>query len=38
VGQITDGLDVLDAIKRGDGPNGAVIGEPDRMVRVTVTD
>ncbi len=38
VGQITDGLDVLDAIKRGDGANGAVLGEPDRMVRVTVTD
>ncbi len=38
VGQITDGLDVLDAIKRGTGANGAVIGEPDRMVSVTVTD
>jgi peptidylprolyl isomerase len=38
VGQITGGLDVLDAIKRGAGANGAVIGEPDRMVRVTVTD
>jgi peptidylprolyl isomerase len=37
VGQITGGLDVLDAIKRGDGPNGAVIGEPDRMVTVIVT-
>jgi peptidylprolyl isomerase len=37
VGQIIEGLDVLDAIKRGDGPNGAVIGEPDRMVTVTVT-
>lgn len=38
VGQITDGFDVLDAIKLGTGPNGAVVGEPDRMVRVTVTD
>jgi peptidylprolyl isomerase len=37
VGQVTEGLDVLDAIKRGDGANGAVIGEPDRMVTVTVT-
>lgn len=36
VGKVTSGLDVLDSIKRGDGPNGAVIGEPDRMVRVTV--
>jgi peptidylprolyl isomerase len=36
VGQLTDGYDVLDAIKRGTGGNGAVIGEPDRMVRVTI--
>ena len=26
----------VDAIKRGDGPNGAVLGQPDRMVSVTV--
>lgn len=38
VGQVTAGLDVLDAIKRGAGPNGAVIGQPDRMVAVRVTD
>ncbi|MFN3209290.1 MAG: peptidylprolyl isomerase [Roseovarius sp.] len=38
VGRVTEGLDVLDAIKRGEGPNGAVIGEPDRMVSVTVTE
>lgn len=38
VGRVTDGLDVLDAIKRGEGRNGAVIGAPDRMVTVTVTD
>lgn len=37
VGRVTDGLDVLDAIKRGEGGNGAVIGEPDRMQTVTVT-
>ncbi|MFD2739860.1 peptidylprolyl isomerase [Sulfitobacter aestuarii] len=37
VGEVTDGLDVLDAIKRGEGGNGAVIGEPDRMVKVSVT-
>ncbi|NNF91066.1 MAG: peptidylprolyl isomerase, partial [Boseongicola sp.] len=30
VGQVIEGMDVVDAIKRGDGPNGAVIGEPDR--------
>ncbi|MGR3599016.1 MAG: peptidylprolyl isomerase [Heliomarina sp.] len=38
VGRVTDGMDVVDAIKRGEGPNGAVIGEPDRMVKVTVTE
>jgi cyclophilin family peptidyl-prolyl cis-trans isomerase len=36
LGQITDGLDVLDAIKRGTGGNGAIVGEPDRMVAVRV--
>lgn len=38
VGRVTDGLDVLDAIKRGDGPNGSVIGQPDMMQKVTVTE
>ncbi len=38
VGQVTEGMDVVDAIKRGDGPNGAVIGQPDSMKKVTVTD
>lgn len=37
-GVVVDGLDVLDAIKRGRGRNGAVIGEPDRMVAVRVRD
>lgn len=37
VGRITDGLQVLDAIKRGKGPNGAVLGEPDRMAKVRTT-
>ncbi len=32
------GMEVVDAIKRGQGQNGAVIGEPDRMVTVTVTE
>ena len=36
VGQMIDGYDVLDAIKRGTGGNGAVVGEPDRMERVTI--
>jgi len=38
VGKVTAGLDVLDAIKRGEGPNGAVLGAPDRMTKVEVTD
>ncbi len=38
VGKVTEGMDVVDAIKRGDQrANGAVTGEPDRMVKVTVT-
>lgn len=36
IGQMIDGYDVLDAIKRGTGGNGAVVGEPDRMSRVTI--
>jgi len=38
VGQVTEGLDVLDAIKRGEGPNGAVVGAPDVMSEVRVTE
>lgn len=38
VGQVIEGLEVLDAIKRGEGPNGAVIGQPDAMVAVRVTE
>ena len=38
VGRVTDGMDIVDAIKRGDGPNGAVIGQPDQMKTVVVTD
>lgn len=38
VGRVTEGLDVLDSIKLGQGPNGSVIGVPDIMTTVTVTD
>ena len=38
VGRVTSGLDVLDAIKLGKGGNGAVIGQPDMMKTVTVTE
>ncbi|PWE30862.1 peptidylprolyl isomerase [Pararhodobacter marinus] len=36
LGQVVDGLDVLDQIKLGRGQNGAVLGEPDVMVDVSV--
>ncbi len=38
VGRVTDGMDVVNAIKRGEGRNGAVIGAPDVMKTVTVTE
>lgn len=38
VGKVTEGMDVVDKIKRGTGSNGSVVGEPDRMVTVKVTD
>jgi peptidylprolyl isomerase len=39
VGQVTEGLDVLDAIKKGaTQANGAISGEPDRIVDVRVTE
>ena len=37
VGKVVEGLDVLNAIKRGTGGNGAVIGQPDHIVKATVT-
>lgn len=37
VGRVTGGMDVVDAIKRGEGRNGAVVGAPDFMKKVTVT-
>jgi peptidylprolyl isomerase len=36
VGRVTEGMNIVDAIKRGEGRNGAVFGEPDRMVSVRV--
>ena len=36
VGRVIEGMEVVDAIKRGEGPNGSVLGEPDRMESVTV--
>ncbi|SDZ37858.1 peptidylprolyl isomerase [Jannaschia faecimaris] len=38
VGRVTGGQDVVDSIKRGEGRNGAVVGAPDVMSDVRVTD
>ncbi len=38
VGKVIEGMDVVEAIKRGEGQNGAVIGRPDVMVKVRVLD
>ncbi|AUR11809.1 putative peptidyl-prolyl cis-trans isomerases (cyclophilin) [Phaeobacter inhibens] len=39
VGKVTEGMDVVDAIKRGSGSqNGAVVGQPDVMKTVSVTE
>ena len=38
VGEVTEGMDVVDAIKRGEGRNGAVVGQPDVMADVTVIE
>lgn len=38
VGEVVAGMDVVDAIKLGDGPNGAVTGEADMMDVVRVID
>lgn len=38
VGRVTEGLDVLDAIKRGNPRTGAVTGRPDVMKSVVVTE
>jgi peptidylprolyl isomerase len=36
VGNVVSGMDIVDAIKRGDGQNGEVSGTPDVMTKVTV--
>ena len=38
VGEVTSGMDIVDNIKRGEGANGAVIGTPDMMATVRVTE
>ena len=38
IGEVISGMDVVDQIKRGEGQNGAVIGRPDVMTKVVVTE
>ncbi len=38
VGEVTEGMDIVDQIKLGTGANGAVIGAADKMVAVRVTE
>ena len=38
IGQVTEGMEVVDAIKRGDGRGGAVTGQPDVMETVRVVE
>ena len=38
VGEVTSGMEVVDAIKRGTGGNGEISGAPDVMTSVTVTE
>lgn len=38
VGRVTEGMDVVDAIKRGHSRSGAIDGAPDVMQKVSVTD
>ena len=38
IGEVTAGMDVVDQIKLGAGANGSVLGEPDVMTAVRVTE
>ncbi len=38
IGRVTEGMDVVDKIKLGTGPNGSVVGAPDVMKKVTVVE
>ncbi len=38
IGEVTEGMDIVDAIKRGKGNGGTVTGQPDVMKKVTVTE
>ncbi len=35
-GRVVQGMDYVDMIKRGTGPNGSVVGQPDRLIHMRV--
>ncbi|OEJ68485.1 peptidylprolyl isomerase [Magnetovibrio blakemorei] len=35
-GQVVKGMEFVDNIKKGEGPNGSMIGEPDKIIRMQV--
>ena len=35
-GQVIDGMEYVDSIKKGDGNNGAIIGEPDKIISMKI--
>ena len=35
-GQVTDGMELVDSIKKGEGNNGAIIGEPDKIISMKI--
>ena len=37
IGRVESGMEVVDQIKIGEGPNGTVLGKPDKMVSVEVS-
>ena len=37
IGKVESGMEVVDQIKIGEGPNGTVLGKPDKMVSVEVS-
>ena len=38
VGRVVEGMEIVDTIKRGTGPNGSVVGDPDVMTSVRVVE
>ena len=35
-GQVIDGMEYVDGIKKGEGNNGSIIGEPDTIISIKI--